>query len=349
MARYTPIAMIHTFHVAPEETDLRLDVFLSEKVDGLTRSAIAKRLKAGAGTVNDDAASVHRFLKAGDVVVFDDATQGLASARATAKAAGPRGTPKGLPKLKIVDETDGYLVIDKPAGLIVHPDSTTTSGTLVDALVAHDPRIGKIGDDPERPGIMHRLDRDVSGLMVVAKTQDAFDGLKRQFAEHSVDKRYLALVHGTINKDEDDIKFRIARSKTKARMAARPASEEDGKAAWTHYKVLRRFRTATLLELTILSGRTHQIRAHMLALGHPVVGDTLYMSQGQRPTSRKFGVTRLLLQAIHLSFVDPSTGETRAYDLAPDPAFDTGMKKLHTSEGFLPEFTLSGAEGQERQ
>ncbi|MBU1349199.1 RluA family pseudouridine synthase [Patescibacteria group bacterium] len=317
--------MIHTYRIKPHETDSRLDVFLCEKLNGLTRSAIAKRLKAGAGTVNGDAASVHRFLKAGDTVVFDDAE---------VKAGVPHRAPMSktgtttVAPLRIVDETDGWVVINKPAGLIVHPDTITKTGTLVDALIAHDPGIAKVGDDPERPGIMHRLDREVGGLMVIAKTQDAFDGLKKQFAGHTVEKRYIALVHGTIAKDEGDIKFRIARSKTKARMAARPESEDGGKAAWTHFKILRRFRNATLLELAILSGRTHQIRAHMLALGHPVFGDTLYTSQGQKPTAKKFAVTRLLLQAVHLSFKDPATGEDRTYDLAPDPAFDVTITHL---------------------
>ncbi|MCI0479168.1 RluA family pseudouridine synthase [Candidatus Uhrbacteria bacterium] len=320
--------MIHRFAAMTADADTRLDVFLCGKLEGLTRSAVAKRLKAGAATVNGKPASVHRFLKPGDEVMFDDASTGSAAVR--------RVTADGMetadmPTLRIVDETDGWLVIDKPSGLMVHPDATTKTGTLVDALLAHHPAIAKVGEDPERPGIMHRLDRDVSGLMVVAKTQDAFDALKRQFAEHTVEKRYLALVRGDIAKDEGDIKFRIARSKTKARMAARPESEEAGKAAWTHYRVLRRFRGATLLELAILSGRTHQIRAHMLALGHPVVGDTLYAGQARVPKSRRLDATRLLLQAVHLSFTDPATGETRTYDLAPDPAFEVTTERLKTA------------------
>ena len=296
----------------------------------MTRSAIAKLLKAGAGTVNGNAASVHRFLKAGDEVVLDNTVEaGLGLPKGVAShAPTPDDERRRTAPLRIIQETDAWIVIDKPAGLLVHPDAATKTGTLADALVAHDPAIAKIGDDPSRPGIVHRLDREVSGLMVVAKTQDAYDALKRQFAEHTVDKRYLALVHGEVRKDEGDIKFRIARSTTKARMAARPESEEEGKAAWTHYLVLRRFRGATLLELAILSGRTHQIRAHMLALGHPVMGDPLYVRRGTKVEVRGTIVPRLMLQAVHLSFKDPATGEQTAFDIPADPAFDAVVKEL---------------------
>jgi 23S rRNA pseudouridine1911/1915/1917 synthase len=318
--------MIHSFPVTDTDAGARLDVFLSAQMPDRTRSAIAKLLKAGAGKVNGKAASVHRFLKAGDEVALDDAVATRPPKRGHAeRGPAPTSRPTKAPPLKIVAETDAWVVINKPAGLIVHPDAIAKTGTLVDALVAHDPRIAKVGDDPSRPGIVHRLDREVGGLMVIAKTQDAFDGLKRQFAEHSVDKRYLALVHGEIPTDDGDIKFRIARSKTKARMAARPESDEGGKAAWTHYKVIRRFRGATLLDLAILSGRTHQIRAHMLAFRHPILGDPLY---NLKTTTRKLVSPRLLLQAVHLSFIDPATGETMTYDLKPDPAFDAAINKL---------------------
>jgi 23S rRNA pseudouridine1911/1915/1917 synthase len=209
-------------------------------------------------------------------------------------------------------------VIDKPAGLLVHPDAKTKTGTLIDWLLAHDPTIGKVGEDPVRPGIVHRLDREVSGLMVVAKSQRAYDDLKRQFAERKVEKRYLALVYGRVMKDEGDIKLRIARSTSQARMAARPAHEAEGRAAWTHYRVRERLRGATLLDLEILSGRTHQIRAHLQAIGHPVVGDALYAPKKipPRPVA-----SRLMLQSVSLAFDDPASGERRSYSIPPDPAF----------------------------
>lgn len=307
--------MQHHWTATEQDVDTRLDVFLTAQLPDMTRSAIANRIKNGGATVNDKPASVHRFLKNGDKISFetDKIERPKKGEKVAAKA------PK-LPPLKIIDETPDWIVINKPSGLLVHPDSGHASGTLVDMLVAHDPKITKIGEDPSRPGIMHRLDKEVSGLMVIAKTQDAFDNLKHQFAEHSVEKKYLALVHGEVRHDEDDVKFRIARSTSKARMAALPENEsKKGKAAWTHYKVIKRFAGATLVELEILSGRTHQIRAHMHGLGHPVIGDTLYVL---RRTDRSLKHPKLMLQSISLEFTDPATGVRKSYTLPPDPAFD---------------------------
>lgn len=303
--------------IEAQDTGKRLDVFLTEQLPDATRSNISKFLKRGGGTVNGKPAITHHFLKTGDKVVYsDDVTR-------------PRAAPAiaaDVPHLEIIDETPDYLVINKPSGLIVHPDSIQQTGTLIDALLMHDPKIAKLGDDPERPGIVHRLDREVSGLMVIPRTQDAFDSLKKQFAEHSVDKRYLALVFGEVGPEEGDIKFRIARSKTKNRMAAHPEHEtEAGKAAWTHFKTIGRFHNATLLDLTILSGRTHQIRAHLLAFNHPVIGDPLYKRTRE---DRKLIAPRILLQSVHLSFKDPSSGKTKSYDIDPVPEFDSTMKLL---------------------
>ncbi len=312
--------MKHTWTVDAEHAGNRLDIFLSGQFPDKTRSSLAKLLKQDAATVNGKKASVHRFLKEGDKIVFEDTP---VRPNTTQKTSTSLRSKAPVSKLDIIDETPDWIVINKPEGILVHPDSVERDETLVDALVAHTPEMAKIGEDPSRPGIMHRLDKDVSGLMVIAKTQNAFDNLKRQFAEHSVDKRYLALVHGVLPSDEGDIKLRIARSKTKARMAARPEHEKTGKAAWTHYKVIKRFDGATLVELSILSGRTHQIRAHMHGIGHPVMGDSLYIL---RQTDRNITTPRLLLQSISLSFNDPATGTRKHYSLPADPTFDLVMK-----------------------
>ncbi|MFA5935569.1 MAG: RluA family pseudouridine synthase [Patescibacteria group bacterium] len=316
--------MIHRFDITAQNAGERLDVFLTTEFPEMTRSLIAKLLRNGAGKVNGTKASVHRFLKEGEVVEFDDAVSKNKNQ--------PEKKPvvqKPLPKLKIIRETADWLVINKPSGLMVHPDANVEIGTLVDLLVAHDPAIAKIGEDPSRPGIMHRLDKDVSGLMVIAKTQDAYDHLKKQFAEHSVEKHYLALVHGEVSHDEGDITFRIGRSSRGGRMAAIPTGSKEGKAARTHYKVIKRFRGAGLVELEIFSGRTHQIRAHMHGLGHPVMGDSLYIL---RQTDRNVTVPRLLLQSIVLGFTDPATGTRERFTLPPDPAFDAVMKTFKPHE-----------------
>ncbi len=304
--------MQHTWTVTEDDHKTRLDVFLREHAGGTSRSALAKMIKAEQVKVNGKAASVHRFLKEGDIVSMDEASPKEMKQK-------EKRAKESLPPLRIKKETPEWLVIDKPRGVLVHPDSKTKSGTLVDLLVEHDPAIAKIGEDPSRPGIMHRLDREVSGLMVIAKTQDAFDHLKKQFAEHSVQKTYLALVYGKTVHDEGDIKFRIARSKKKARMAALPEHEKAGQVAWTHYKVVKRFQNATLLELEIYTGRTHQIRAHLFGLGHPIIGDPLYTPKHGTP---RIDSPRLLLQAIRLSFIDPESGDSQTFTLNPDPAFE---------------------------
>jgi 23S rRNA pseudouridine1911/1915/1917 synthase len=175
-----------------------------------------------------------------------------------------------------------------------------------------------VGADPQRPGIVHRLDRDVSGLMLVAKTQDAYDALTQQFRDRRIQKTYLALTYGSITEDEGDIKFRIARSTTKPRMAARPEGEEEGRAAWTHYQVQERRRTMTLVELEILSGRTHQIRAHLFAFHHPIIGDALYQP---RRVAIRMKAPRLMLQSIKVSFFDPKSGERQTFSIPPVPEF----------------------------
>lgn len=314
--------MKRTWKIDEAANDERLDVFLSHELE-LTRSQIVKRLKSGAATVNGKPVTPHHFLKTGNTVVFDDAPRETAKPKHATQIVQPTSTV--APHFKLIDETPDYLVIDKPSGVIVHPDAKQTTGTLVDALIEHDPKIAKVGEDPSRPGIVHRLDREVSGLMVIAKTQAAYDSLKKQFAEHSVEKRYIALVFGEVRQDEGDLKFRIARSTTKGRMAARPEGEETGKAAWTHYKTLKRFKHASLLELTILSGRTHQIRAHLLAFSHPVIGDTLYVRKSE---NRNLTAPRLMLQSVWLEFNDPSTGERKTYTLKPAPEFAFVEKML---------------------
>lgn len=306
----------------------RLDVFLTEHIPHVTRSAIAKELKKGAGKINGKTAAIHAFLKDGDKVVFEPVPNVKKSEpkpespNRTSRTTGHSGQHVLSPE--VIKETPDWIVIDKPSGLLVHPTAENETDTLADWLVEHDPKIGKVGEDPSRPGIMHRLDREVSGLMVIAKNQNAFDDLKKQFAEHSTGKTYLALAHGNLPKDEGEIKFKIARSKQGGRMAARPEGDEQGKAAWTHYKVTKRFKNANLVELQIMSGRTHQIRAHLFAMSCPVVGDTLYTRKDIKPIK----TPRLLLQAVKLEFDDPKTQERQKFELPVDQAFESVMSKL---------------------
>ncbi len=296
----------------------RLDAFLRKERSDLSRSALQKQIKRGAFTVNGKTVAVHRFLKMGDEVAWEIEKPKLQPPTPPLSGGLDRVPMALIPP--IVSETPDWIVIDKPAGLLVHPDAVTKHPTLVDWLMEHDPAIARVGENPERPGIVHRLDREVSGLMVIAKTPQAYESLQQQFAKHETKKTYLALVHGELPKDEGDIKFRIARSTSKARMAARPEHEDGGRAAWTHYVVKQRWVGATLVELEILSGRTHQIRAHLHALGHPIIGDPIYTL---RKTDRNIVAPRLMLQSIGLEFRDPTDGDLRTFSLNPDPLFSS--------------------------
>lgn len=298
--------------VGDEHVGERLDVFLTAHLEKTTRSAVRKMIQADLVTINAKPVTVHQFLKKEDKIhIGTSEPQHRKTKTADVQASSV------LPPLKIIEETADWLVIYKPAGLLVHPDTQTHEGTLVDLLLAHSPAIAKVGEKPEAPGIVHRLDREVSGLMIIAKTQTAYESLQKQFAGRQVEKKYLALVHGALPHEFGDIKFRIARSTSQARMAARPIQEK-GRAAWTHYRVLERLPGATLTELQIFSGRTHQIRAHLFALGHPVMGDKLYKL---RRTERTTRIPQLMLQSVELAFHDPHSGERRAFILPPDPEF----------------------------
>lgn len=316
----------HSWTITADQADMRLDHFLTHETEK-TRSSLQNAIKKGLVLVNDEKPTVHRFLKAGDTVIYTPEVKPTAVEKAKQKADSGESP---LPALKeiLIDTQPDYYVINKPAGLMVHPDNKGEGDSLVDVILAAEPSIAKVGEEPQRPGIVHRLDRDVSGLMLVARTQKGYDALKEAFAQRHVKKTYITLVHGALPHDEDDVKFRIARSTSKARMAALPQNDPEGKAAWTHYRVLKRFRVATLAEIDILSGRTHQIRAHMHALGCPVIGDMLYTI---KKTEHKTVAPRLLLQSIGLSFPDPMTGEQKTYTIEVDPAFEKAMSDLAPS------------------
>lgn len=270
------------------EAEIRLDQFLVKKKPKFSRSFWQKEIKAGRITINNKTVRAHQKLVIGDKIKI-----------MVAPTAPP---PLPAPPLKIIAETNDFLIIEKPAGLLVHPTDTSRESTLIDSLIVYEPKIKKIGEDPKRPGIVHRLDREVSGIMVVAKTQKMFNHLKGQFAERKIKKEYTALVKGKLIKDADEINFTIGHKEGSSRMAARPASGNDREAV-TKYEVLKRFTGSTLVLVKPETGRTHQIRSHFHALGHPIVGDTIYRLKKQSP---KPEAPRLMLHATKLSFFDLS-------------------------------------------
>jgi len=225
---------------------------------------------------------------------------------------------------QIIFEDKNYLIINKPAGLAVHGGGNITEPTLADWLLASYPNIKKIGDDPARPGIVHRLDKDVSGLLAVAKTQIAFNNLKDQFKEREINKEYIALVYGSVANDDGEINFPIKRSQAGFKMAALPLKTADlltrrnpksrdqgnieglfkSRDAITEFKILKKFINYTLLRVKIKTGRTHQIRVHFFAYGHPLVGDNLYCTKKTKEKNKKIKLGRVFLVATHLSFRD---------------------------------------------
>ena len=293
--------------VVPEhEAGERLDAWLAQRDPDRSRTAFQKLIKEGGVLVNGKPAKAHLVVKDGDVVELESAAKKKASAKVV-----------DVPDVRVVDETPDVLVIEKPSGLLVHPAPSQKTSTLVDFLLKRDPKIKAVGDSKERPGIVHRLDREASGLMVVARTKKAFAHLKKEFQEHRIEKEYLALVYGKVAKDFDVIETAIGRKKGRGRMSARSKAQEGDKDAVSHYDVLERFPQATLVKVRTETGRMHQVRVHMKSIGHPLVGDALYGTPKQETTSLR-GV-RLFLHAATLGFTGPD-GVRRTYrsELPPD-------------------------------
>ncbi len=287
------------FPVEQEDEGKRLDKFLVARFSHLTRSKIQKIIKDGNVVVNGVIASVHRFLKRGDMVHVKE--------QATAPAVPNEKVQQAVAKgYEVVAETDDYVVIKKPAGLLVHAAPGHEETTLVDLLLKKYPSLANVGDDPTRPGIVHRLDRDVSGLLVVAKTQVIFDHLKQQFQGRTIKKEYTCLVYGGPAKDEGDIEFRIARSSRGFKMAALPRQgrgepDDVGREAKTHFEVLERYYHYTLLKVVPETGRSHQIRVHLHAYGIPILGDQMYKP---RKLKERIRLNRIFLESTAIGFSD---------------------------------------------
>lgn len=274
--------------VEAQDVGQRLDQFLAHKL-GVSRSSVQRLIRQGNVVMEGKPSVAHDRVQ-----LHDQMTVIVPPAAPTPTVSAPTPT--------VLAATEDCIVLNKPAGLLVHAVAGKHEPTLVDWLTAAYPEIRIVGN-LERPGIVHRLDRFVSGVIVVARTPAMFAHLTAQFKEHQVLKRYTALVYGQPRADEGTLRFAIRRSaRHPARMAARPASAE-GKAAVTTFVVVERFRTTTLLSVRILTGRTHQIRAHLFAAGHPVVGDHLYR---QKKPANVPELDRLFLHATTLGFTDRS-------------------------------------------
>ena len=288
------------------DTGLRLDVFLSEKLK-ISRSQVKKLIEKNLVKINDELPK-----KAGDILkigynieITPEEINRLPGQKKSTNGKKIKSEKKLVPK--IISKTKDYLVIEKPSGLLTHATPEDARWSIASWLQDKYPETKKVGDDPKvRPGIVHRLDKEASGLMVIARNQKMFECLKKQFKERTVEKEYFALAHGRFTRDWETLNFPIARSENAERMAARPVSEEivEGeKEAITEFMVEKMFVNFTLLRVTLHTGRMHQIRVHMLAYNHPLVGDPLYFQKKRkRDWDEKLG--RLFLHSTKLSFTD---------------------------------------------
>ena len=286
----------------------RLDVFLSREAD-ITRSRAGTLIKDGTVLVNGSAQTKAGYaLREGDAVAFDMPAPAPAHIEA-----------QDIP-LRIVYQDDDLAVIYKPSGMVVHPAAGNPDGTLVNALLKHLDGLSGIGGEI-RPGIVHRIDKDTSGLLLVAKNDKSHVGLAEQIAVHSIERAYQAIVIGSMRADEGEVNAPIARHPTdRKKMAIVPGGRE----ARTHWRVIEPLKGATLMECELYTGRTHQIRVHMASIGHPVLGDPVY-----GPKKSPYPVTGgQLLHAFRLGFIHPITGEKMHFEAEPEERFTDWARKL---------------------
>jgi len=282
----------------PSHSGWRLDRALADAVPTLSRERLKSLIRSGA--VQSEAS----------IAVRDPAlkVRGQEKYRLTIPEPTPaHNEPQDIP-LRVVFEDEHLLVVDKPAGLVVHPAAGNPDGTLVNALLHHcGGSLSGIGG-VARPGIVHRIDKDTSGLLVVAKTDVAHEGLARQFAAHSIERRYLAIVAGLPKTAEGIVDAALARSSTNRKKISIVEGSR-GKRAVTHWRRLQILRDAALVECRLETGRTHQVRVHMASLGHPLLGDPVYgrSGKGSRELLKRLNFRRQALHAAELGFIHPVT------------------------------------------
>jgi 23S rRNA pseudouridine1911/1915/1917 synthase len=281
--------------VQPEEKGERIDTFLAGKTD-VTRSQIQKLIENGDVLVNDRAVSQHHRVKMHDVItigVAEKKTEDL--------------VPEPIP-LDILYKDDYLVVVNKTAGMVVYPAAGHDHGTLMNALSYYFNQLASLGA-PLRPGVVHRLDKDTSGVMVVALDDSTYYSLAEQFKERSINRRYSALVYGLMKENEGRIALKIGRLESdRKKMSTR---SKRGKEAVTQWTVIRKFGNATLIRVKLGTGRTHQIRVHFASIGHPVLGDRTYgkKSELEMKGRRKILFPRQMLHAELLGFIHPVTGQ----------------------------------------
>ncbi len=294
------------FEVPPGKKKERLDIYLANIVENATRSKVQKLIEAGFVKVNGKSVRSSYLVQPDDII---EASHPISPRPEDVEA-------EDIP-LDIVFEDDYFIIVNKPAGMVAHPAYSNYTGTLVNALLHHSAKLSSV-NEPGRPGIVHRIDKNTSGLLVVAKDDWTHAQLAKQFSKHTIEREYQAIVWGIIKQQKGEINYNIARSKSDRKKFA--VSEKDGKNALTYYEVLEEFEFTSLLKLNLKTGRTHQIRVHLSAINHPVFGDETYggtkIVYGSSLPKVKNRIENLLKlmprQALHaktLGFVHPHTKE----------------------------------------
>jgi 23S rRNA pseudouridine1911/1915/1917 synthase len=317
----------HRIVVDAKQSLLRIDKFLMDRLPNVTRNKLQGAIKSESVQVNQKPVKVSYKVKPYDIITITLAEP-------------PRDTdiiPENIP-LDIFYEDEELLLVNKSAGMVVHPAYNNWTGTLVNALVYHLQNLPTSRNGEGRPGLVHRIDKDTSGLLVIAKTDYSMAYLAKQFFDHSIERTYYALVWGDLKEDQGTVTGHVGRSvKDRKVMTVYPAGDF-GKHAVTHYKVLRRFKFVTLVQCNLETGRTHQIRAHMKYLGHPLFSDTTYggdkiLSGTPNGSYKSFVDNAFKLmprQALHaksLGFIHPISKEFMQFDTELPADFKAVLEK----------------------
>ena len=298
-----------TFAAEKEDVGTRIDVFLAENMEDLSRSGVQKLIDEGMITLNGGKTKANYKLREKDII---DVT--------VPEVKEVEILPEDIP-LDILYEDSDVIVVNKPQGMVVHPAPGHTSGTLVNALMFH------CGDDlsgingEKRPGIVHRIDKDTSGVLMIAKNDMAHQSLAAQLAEHSITRKYNAVVYNGFNEDEGTVNQPIGRNPQDRKKMV--VTQKHSRHAVTHYRVIERMEKFTLIEAQLETGRTHQIRVHMTYIGHPLLGDPVY-----GPKKQPISLEGQALHARVLGFIHPRTGEYMEFEAPLPPYFEALLERL---------------------
>ena len=301
--------MREEYFVTEETAGDRIDKFLAEQYENLSRSFLQKLLKSGEVMVGGRPVKASYKVAEGDLISFE-----------VPEAVEPEIVPEDIP-LDILYEDHDVILVNKPKGMVVHPAAGHYTGTLVNALMFHCKEDLSGINGVLRPGIVHRIDMDTTGVIIACKNDLAHNSIAAQLKEHSITRRYQAIVHGALKDDEGVIDEPIGRSpKDRKKMAV---NYNNGKSAVTHYEVLTRFKDFTHIECRLETGRTHQIRVHMASIGHPLLGDAVY-----GPAKCPYKLQGQTLHAGILGFVHPRTGEYMEFSALLPEYFEELLRKL---------------------